>query len=713
MKISIFFIYSILGFFTSCLVPLDWCQNISFAQSTIRKRTIPLHGLIPVSSTYTDDGTQEKTSIQGSLLLFTYHDEENNSQRLFGITSSHVSQGQHSLKFSGTSILTYQLLGRLANNENDLELFEFPIHYVSDGIITPLGHWNKKIKQIVVSKKSIDQWINDDEKKARSLVYFEKSKNSTFEYFTLKGDWVQKEMNPSTQTPLLSSELVYGNSTENKVKLLYIPTENEIYSRTQIIPGMSGSPLLSNTNSKSSSILFNAMVSNQLLNGLLEFSETNEPSSVYVLGLAKNYDRYLSGSWFTTETSISNLLFSYLDGKRQWINPTRWKLRYGITYRDFGDGSAEIYPFAENRNRSPYVSKGEAARGEAGGPGRGDGGGPGRGDGGGPGRGDGGDNDHQKSLNETFQNILPGVMFEHEHILGFHLFQNVGFYIEGNPRKALDYLTDGQQPSNSTIKVNSDFHQLFLNKLQASWQLKIELNNEKIQALSENKEIYDIKLEYFTFQQIFKQCQEDKSSCSIKPYEDIEKLGKMSYDEYVENKLSFFKFKRDNTYPSWMKQLNKINSLKASQSIIVQSEMKKSALDINKLKLEIHKDRIDIQLVSPAPLNELIQFSLDRYGRQLQNKQPLTTYFSPYIRVTTKSNHWYYIDLRSLYFISTLYLHDPLETPGIIESPEKPKISTYALQRLLSEGPTIRFGSSDSSQIYEVSFNKINITDHD
>lgn len=661
-------------------------------------------GILPFGSEYLDEGKNKKYLIQGTLFLFQYKESQSQSTRLFGLTASHVSQGNSTLFLDGKPIPQDLILGRLANNDEDLEIIEF-----TPGSLDSIAEWNPKKELIQVDTVQINEWLNHPELVNRSKVRMTDEKRGG--NFVLKGEWVTTQSEPFSQNvDLTTSYENDGKLKEDWFKLFYLPIEDEIYALARISPGMSGSPLLTNHSPRVSELNYKAgedHLANILAVVLGDLSHENEDQShSYVLGIAKSSDRYVPGSWFVTEKSISNILQSYLKGSRNTTNQTQWKMRFGLTYRDYGNGNAEINPAS--------YKTGGFSRGD-GGFSRCNKGGLGRSDNGGLDRGDSGASVFCSLSEAVYESqfwkildITPGVKYNYSPILGFLNEMNLGFYVEGSPQKVLTYFSSLLSSTTNTISLTSDLRPFLISKLKTLLEQKMKLSKLELQYSEGDSMTSKMKLEHSNYKMIaafYRPANPDDNEQKL--IQEIKRLASMSEEEYVNHSRLELEQKIKNYQIILDKKLNPALKLNEKTELTLRSEMFKSPFDPRYTKISFNQQKVHFILQFLSPQVENLDFELDRYGRLLKDNKPLTTYFSPYITVFSSSKKAYYVDLRSLYFVNTSTVVNLDENPGPLKVPKTSSFSERQWERVMLEGPLMRIRSEGSPQIYEIQFNAV------
>lgn len=662
-------------------------NSIIFAQPSLNEiRSSDLKpkfsGFIPIASYYIDQGTKEKVLISGSCLIFKYLDSQK-STRLFGITSAHVTQGGSDLVVNDLSFNSKnspEILGRLANNDDDIELIEF-----KNNLFQPMADWNQEDQFITISLDEFKTWKDNHPFKENSVVKMTKN-NEIPSNIVMKGAWVHSFSQDFSQKYGSQSQFNFGISESNFDQLIYFPIENEVQGNAIVGSGMSGSPLLSVIKPYSLS---------EIQNGNVQFGGLNILENLFalkyhVIGITKGNRRNQPGSLFASAHPIAQLINAYINksynnnDKAGYLSPTRWNLRYGLTYRTFDNQSSEIIPSTQRL------------------------GGFGKTDGGGFTKTDGGDSrlnmegpNNQVSPFDHWQNfnISPsGIKYKNSNILGFTLVDGVGFYVDGNPNLVLDYFDlsflkkwalafRGVSISTDSIPVDTNFISLLKKKFLAfSKQIKredelkisqlnsgqIPINRELIYNL--RKDIWNLKFE-----------ENQNSNLSDKAY-----------------LLKLLEFKTNTVQPYIEKFLNH----KDSKSFILMSNTKNNDLNIEDFKIEIADNKIQFHLLGPNSQSDKISFTLDKNGKWIDENNITSPYFQPILRVKS-GQKFYLVDLRSLFFVDTSRFTLQRVNPSVIFIDKKQELSADDLVHMLLEGPLLRIKDEKHSQIYEVQFNMI------
>ncbi|MFN3698392.1 MAG: hypothetical protein ACK4VO_13220 [Pseudobdellovibrio sp.] len=285
------------------LLFLMYCASLAYAGQ--------LKPIGSLSTIVSDNYSDKKTEQIGSYYTVSYRD------RHFIVTASHVSLGQ---------ILSpnVDILGRLSDVDNDLEIIEI-----------------NKIEQTFASYH--DLYLNNDSLQikqnglfvvnkieSKSKYQFIKSAHNTFSFV---GPWVAEKFQAFTIKPdlLMSS---YIQSDENGFFTTVGGNKFELFTPTNIKPGMSGGPLIINSTLP-------------LLNS----------SGFILIGTASRYNRYYPGSIYSNQLALEQLLEKYIDGQRGYANSSRWVSENGIMYR-----KGEI--ITENFSCSTQDKAGAGAQGD-------------------------------------------------------------------------------------------------------------------------------------------------------------------------------------------------------------------------------------------------------------------------------------------------------------------------------------------------------------
>jgi len=591
-------------------------------------------GLIPVASTYKDEGTLKSRELQGSGLTFSI-DLKKAKTRLFVLTASHVSQGKLGLEIDQHTLNPDSILGRLSSDDEDVELIE-----LKPDTLTPLGFWNSDQSQIQIDIPAFKTWAESQNPDA--ILRMTPPGPTASEVFTLKGDWVKKSGTAFSQSFEKNSQYGFGTTKDDWEKLSYLPLTDEIYSNSTLTPGMSGAPLLK-----------------------MELGcDQTHLICLSVHGLARRTLRGLPGSWFASDHAISVVIHQYLKGQRGHLKSdlTTWHMRNSLTYRDFGNGSAEIFP------ASAAIADGV------------------RGDGADGVRGDGGDSvedfmiwnpDLWKELD-----ISPGIRFGGNPILGFTLLGNTNFYLEDNPKSLFDLAKHGRpyfkpQP----ISLRSNFKKLLSEKLKGL--LNQEKTDDELALRDLNKGQVPIHL------------LEASILSGLVKHESEQDFIKAAIKESSQRILS--------AYPEQFALLNgkdDLNLLSSTQNTVLRT---------NKDWIEIRADRIHFELEGPAPEYESISFDLDPQGRLLGlDGKPENPFFIPILQRLTQTRKHVLIDLRSVFFVDASRFKAWIWDGSLGAPPaDVSQISAMDFALAASEGPILRFRTEDSPQIYEIQFNSI------
>ncbi len=320
--------------------------------------------LVQVGSTYNDEVTGKAQRFHGTGTIVKIGDD------YFVLTASHVSQGDNVILQSGGRRLQFLKHERLSDNLADIELIR-----ISEEDVKPFGvlaYDRLDERQSSIVGPLVDSGL---EIQGLSVTPSGDHKIPQASWNLNADEWKNKA--PAAKPGLGATDLTGDRYLRSTL------AADEYIADVQIRPGMSGAPLIGRDS-------FNGYSERGKDSGGLPGSDR------YVLrGIAKSYSRAFEESHFVTAEQISRLLESFNAGKRGTLDPTRWRLRNGLTYRDLGSGTQEINPL-----NAP-----------AGGGGSADGGGGGSADGGGNGSADSGDS-HASAADVYKQfGIEPGVIW--------------------------------------------------------------------------------------------------------------------------------------------------------------------------------------------------------------------------------------------------------------------------------------------------------------
>lgn len=670
-------------------------------------------GILPISSQYNDEGVNKKEETpqsnslfnsKGSMLLFTYQTKPEGT-RLFGITSSHVSQGRN-FSIDGKIIDSQTLIGRLAQNDDDLEILEF-----ANNSMESMAEWDQESSLIILNADKLKKWIEANKKIQNPFVKMTKEDGSFLNNFVLKGDWINSTPQNFSQSYSHQSQYNFGTNQSNFGDLTYLPIENEIYALASLSPGISGSPLISIVKPK----LLSKIKNNSFFSHInFSIDQLFSNFNFSVIGISKSAARNLPGSWFATAPSVAHLFKSYLEGTRGTLGETRWHLRNGLTYRNFGNGASEIFPTT--------YKVGNLTRGDGGNLIRGD--------------------SSQIEITSPFDletwmsfQITPGIKYNNKPILGFRIFNDIGFYVEGNPNKVLEYFKPSildrfnmrfngkistlikEIPLHSnfiallTDKFKGYIHQVRredetnlkkfhkgeipLNKSQFTALLNddfTEPNNSKIDTISPISSSNNSNIS----QQILTILKNRDRS-----YDDDEKKQYINYWQTVLQR------KIDVTHPKIDKLLDQHTD--SNFNITLSSSTSNESIDTSQSNITIKNNLIHFHIKGPKPEEETMSFVLDYYGRIVDQASLANTtdFFIPLLKIKSNLGKNFTVDLRSLFFVDTSRYIAKSINPSFIQVDEKFKLEQLDLLYALMEGVVLRFRSEATQQIYEIQFNDI------
>ncbi len=335
---------------------------IIFFSSGLAHAELP--GLYKVSSSFTDieSGQDERISGTGILLSF----KEGEVSRFFILTVGHVSQGTNLQIKIGNSLVKIREngLARLANNSYDVEWIEIEdpgLDKVMSSIQHPcassaevLGIKPKKIGSdycLNSSSEILREWNDPSSKGSDELV---PGKNilaasagpnlfTLIPSWTARGNSLDERIAPyAPNNVFITLDDGYRSQTQD-LSESYYGGEYEDFIR--VMPGMSGSPLLST----------------QVLN--------EKKFNYRIIGLVKEYDRRFFASEFVSESVILEVLAHFLSGKRGLDDGTQLLHRKGLSFRKFANGLLSVNP---SRAESGNGEKGDSGNGEKGDSGNGE-----------------------------------------------------------------------------------------------------------------------------------------------------------------------------------------------------------------------------------------------------------------------------------------------------------------------------------------------------
>lgn len=305
-------------------LPLFLCMALAIPFANAGEPVPPgKAGMVPVVSEYSDIETGRKVQITGTGNLVV--DRAASGDRWFILTDAHVSQGENlRIQLGGKAV---SILGRLADNRNDLEFIE-----IAPPDEKPLLIYIPQRKVYVLSQDRLEDWTVRKGFSGREIDPERTVAMSAFapsEGFLLVPPWM-KVARRDLEVTLGNGLLREGDSIPHVEETLY---GQELYAEGLIIPGTSGAPLM-----------------NQSL-------LPDGSSSVRLKGIAKRYLNHFKGSYFATADTVIALRDRYLSGERGHTDETRWHYGHQTTFRDFGHGTREIITQLNSGNAGNATSR--------------------------------------------------------------------------------------------------------------------------------------------------------------------------------------------------------------------------------------------------------------------------------------------------------------------------------------------------------------------
>lgn len=288
-------------------------------------------------------GKKEKIVESGAGVLTEYFDPVTRQIRKFVFTSSHLSQGesvQIKIKDGRTNIQGFQVIGRLADNKYDLEIFELK------DLKTQKVHakWDASLNEFNINAfynvESIGLGSPRDDVPSIFIAYGnfnekEESKNNPFSpilALTSSQDFSQFLF--TIKSGIRPNQLVRDDGPLREASLL-----KQIVAPTFVVAGMSGSPVFR------------------------RFKSLDAKDAL--IGLTSQYDLLANRSYYVSQQAILDLFRDYI-GENEERTPRRglkglckWEFIDGQTVRVFGSSAEAIHA----REQSGRANRGDSASG--------------------------------------------------------------------------------------------------------------------------------------------------------------------------------------------------------------------------------------------------------------------------------------------------------------------------------------------------------------
>jgi len=410
--------------------------------------------LAQIESNYRDEATRLETRFTGTGSVVKIGDE------FFILTAGHVSQGTGlSVTIQGKTIPLVPG-ERLGDNRSDLELLKIDtkaLAATSFGELLPVAIWTKEIQAFVMPIAANHTSEGKRLKKKYDAANPKTLRVSEFAQVPIPGcvdPKVAKKLEGWKYKKPLAGWATGGSFLATTGSLVKSAGGDDLIGDVKIAPCMSGAPLLARD--------MVGVISGEPYVGFDEKIRVGGGGTLQVLtGVAKSLLRDFDHSHFSSAIQIADLVKRYQKGERGRVDKTQWRMRYALTYRDFGDGTQEILPSAQPAGNGRSQSSGNGS-GTDGGNGSGtDGSGKSATGLLGPGSGSGVVSSFEAW--DRYQ-ITPGMLYEHTPALAF----DMGTVVLATPAN-LDWLkSQGKQPQKErVIPPNTDLMPLIRRKAKS------------------------------------------------------------------------------------------------------------------------------------------------------------------------------------------------------------------------------------------------------
>lgn len=342
--------------------------------------------LAKISSTYTDQVTGQKSRVEGTGFLVActrceITEKHSSMFRYFIFTASHVSQGSDlEIELVEKSIKP-KVIGRLADNLHDVEIFEID----SDNLFLDdiLATFSKPEKKVLAGFR----WHSNDARlyltypagSEYAFTYKKSIWNSIKGFFNSSLFFVDQAEDPFYENTFIPippwvdranlKKLTDNPEKKAEYNVSYVPFGNEFMANVQIAAGMSGAPLIRSYDIIDRNMIVDGIVSRRL--------------------------RGFEQSYFISNVQMDNVFQRFLKEERGLTKDIRWNMLNGVTFRSLPESGSEI------------VSLSAAA-------------GNGISSDGGNGLSSDGGSDKSKSFADLTSNLM-GMMWKRKHVVGFRV----------------------------------------------------------------------------------------------------------------------------------------------------------------------------------------------------------------------------------------------------------------------------------------------------
>ncbi len=288
--------------------------------------------LVRIESTYFDESTGKAERMQGigSVVMIpieTKPGEFTDFPAL--VTVSHLTHGQKlQIKTQEGKPLVIHPGARLANVDDDVEII-----FLKHSIETPMTY-DSRLKMIHGPMwMGLDTGVISEEQKFVDYdrIYVAKKQHvPILKNLLPKNSSGHNDVSTIEDMIRIFTQIAHkGLEKENLMRaiwddygVLQKPFLGDGYiAKARMLPGLSGAPLIRD-------------IPNSIIASLYIYTYSID-------GLVQGHHRFKKESYFVSSKSIVSLIEDYKKGKRGFTSNTRWRLKNGVTFRDYGYGVLE------------------------------------------------------------------------------------------------------------------------------------------------------------------------------------------------------------------------------------------------------------------------------------------------------------------------------------------------------------------------------------
>lgn len=385
-------------------------------------------GLVFVRAKVQDEGTLQETTREGTGTIVK------KAGRFYVLTAAHVSLGRKpTLTSSGE---TLEIIGRAIDPGADVDWFEIR----EPKTAKPLISWNDRYRSFLLDKK----------------IYPE----DTTDMLSTDCTWLDPHAKPNglCDASLYSPPSILKEAASHPVPLVYLTTSNQV-GRAVLSPYLE------------------AVTGRIILPTFMRKGDSGSPLfwkikghhgiSVWKLvGVAQSFDIYFPFSYYGVNFLPAFRKVNDREYEMSFPMKVSWRLRYGLTFLDFGDGIKEVAMARSHAGTGGLTD---------------DGGTGGLTDDGGRDGGSAGDAFDSKK-------IQPGIEVDGKSCVAFRSSKEDVFFAD---RSVVQSLVNGSIPRSNCVLSGSELQQLLYDRLTSFSGKKVAANMEMVQENGAKIELLD------------------------------------------------------------------------------------------------------------------------------------------------------------------------------------------------------------------------------